>query len=167
MNHEVSLTKVRWADESQRWKCIVRQIVPKSFRMESPVWSEILIHSYTPILTQVAHLWVKCSSNICIGSRNIPRDSTCTIKPIGLRREWCCYLTLYHTIPTFNDPEKVAFWKHCGKRRKCWSPAFSPFPTMFSTLPHNKFQFFKSHLSCDLQMLSIWTSPKFCHLGKG
>ena len=26
------------------------------------------------------------------------------------------------------------FWwgrKHCGKRRKCWFPAFSPFPTMF------------------------------------
>ena len=23
-------------------------------------------------------------------------------------------------------------WKHCGKRRKCWLPAFSPFPTMFS-----------------------------------
>ena len=22
--------------------------------------------------------------------------------------------------------------KRCGKRRKCWSPAFSPFPTMFS-----------------------------------
>ena len=22
--------------------------------------------------------------------------------------------------------------KHCGKRRKCWYPAFSPFPTMFS-----------------------------------
>ena len=22
--------------------------------------------------------------------------------------------------------------KLCGKRRKCWSPAFSPFPTMFS-----------------------------------
>ena len=21
---------------------------------------------------------------------------------------------------------------HCGKRRKCWLPAFSPFPTMFS-----------------------------------
>ena len=21
--------------------------------------------------------------------------------------------------------------KHCGKRRKCWSSAFSPFPTMF------------------------------------
>ena len=23
-------------------------------------------------------------------------------------------------------------WEHCGKRRKCWLPAFSPFPTMFS-----------------------------------
>ena len=22
--------------------------------------------------------------------------------------------------------------KHCWKRRKCWLPAFSPFPTMFS-----------------------------------
>ena len=22
--------------------------------------------------------------------------------------------------------------KHCGKRGKCWLPAFSPFPTMFS-----------------------------------
>ena len=22
--------------------------------------------------------------------------------------------------------------KQCGKRRKCWLPAFSPFPTMFS-----------------------------------
>ena len=22
--------------------------------------------------------------------------------------------------------------KHCGKRRKCWLPAFSPFGTMFS-----------------------------------
>ena len=26
--------------------------------------------------------------------------------------------------------EKVR--KHCEKRRKCWLPAFSPFPTMFS-----------------------------------
>ena len=29
-------------------------------------------------------------------------------------------LTLYYTILTFNDPKKEAFWKHCGKRRKCW-----------------------------------------------
>ena len=43
-------------------------------------------------------------------------------------------LTLYHTNPTFDNPEKEAFRKHCGKRRKCWLPAFSPFPKMFSTL---------------------------------
>ena len=29
---------------------------------------------------------------------------------------------------------KEAFSKHCGKKRKCWKPAFSPFPTMYSTL---------------------------------
>ena len=30
---------------------------------------------------------------------------------------------------------EIYFWKgrkHCGKRRKFWLPAFSPFPTMFS-----------------------------------
>ena len=43
-------------------------------------------------------------------------------------------LTLYHTIPTFNDPKEEAFGKHCGKRRKCWQPAFSSFPTVFSNL---------------------------------
>ena len=28
--------------------------------------------------------------------------------------------------------------KHCWKRRKCWLPVFSPFPTMFSTLLYTK-----------------------------
>ena len=28
--------------------------------------------------------------------------------------------------------------KHCVKRRKCWLPAFSPFPTMFSKSPFLK-----------------------------
>ena len=45
----------------------------------------------------------------------------------------------YHTIPTFNNPEKETFCKHCGKRRKCWLPAFSPFPTMFYTLSQTFF----------------------------
>ena len=39
-------------------------------------------------------------------------------------------LTLYYTIPTF----KEAFSNQCWKRRKCWYQAFSPFPTIFSTL---------------------------------
>ena len=68
--------------------------------------------------------------------------------------------TLYHTWMTFNPltnnnfldwPKlkafadnknkcgskiEICFWKnrkHCGKRRKCWLQAFSPFPTMFSS----------------------------------
>ena len=43
-------------------------------------------------------------------------------------------LTLYHTIQTFNDPKEEGFGIHCGKRRKCCKPAFSTFPTVFSTL---------------------------------
>ena len=47
--------------------------------------------------------------------------------------ELICYLkialTLYHTIPTFIDPlEERSLLK------TLWWPAFSPFPTMFSTL---------------------------------
>ena len=34
--------------------------------------------------------------------------------------------------------------KHCWKKRKCWLPAFSPFPTMFS-----KGFFLKVVKSCD------------------
>ena len=48
-------------------------------------------------------------------------------------------LTLYHTLLTFNDPKEEGFGKHCGKRRQCWLPAFSPFPTTFST--HTKMNF--------------------------
>ena len=37
-------------------------------------------------------------------------------------------------MPTFNNLNAEEFLKHCGKRRKCWKPAFSPIPTMFSIL---------------------------------
>ena len=78
--------------------------------------------------------------------------------------------------------KKKAFRKHCGKRRKCWQPAFSPFHTMFSTHPEknfcfkvalilssaNAFNLDKSKIlsccNCHLQMLSNWTFLKFCHL---
>ena len=51
------------------------------------------------------------------------------------------HLIHYHTIPTFDAPEKEAYRKHCGKRRKCWLPAFSSFPAMFSTLHKTNFKF--------------------------
>ena len=34
-----------------------------------------------------------------------------------------------------NDPREQSLRKHFWKRRKCWFPAFSPIPNMFSTLP--------------------------------
>ena len=29
-------------------------------------------------------------------------------------------LTLYCRMLTFYDCEKMCFWQHCGKKRKCW-----------------------------------------------
>ena len=42
-------------------------------------------------------------------------------------------LTLYSIDTNFNASTTDSFWKHCGKRRNCWSRAISSFPTMFST----------------------------------
>ena len=50
------------------------------------------------------------------------------------------FLTLYKTIPTFNDPEKEGL-ENSGKMRKCWLPAFAPFPTIISTLAQTNFNF--------------------------
>ena len=49
--------------------------------------------------------------------------------------------TLYHTIKTLNDPEKGSFRKPCGQWRKCWSPAFSHFPTKFLPYQRQKLSF--------------------------
>ena len=46
-----------------------------------------------------------------------------------------CDLTLYHTILTFNTSGKESFFgKIAGKGENAGYPAFSPFPSMFSTL---------------------------------
>ena len=44
-------------------------------------------------------------------------------------------LTLYHTIQTFNDPEKEGLENLVGKREN----AFSPFPTIIFTLAQTNF----------------------------
>ena len=59
-------------------------------------------------------------------------------------------LTLYHTIPTFNDPKEEAFGKHCGKRRNDGNQHFLLFPKTISI--------FDSHLFYRLKMLSTWSS---------
>ena len=46
--------------------------------------------------------------------------------------------------------------KHCGKKRKCWLPAFSPFTTMFS-----KALFLRVIMShdCVAELISIIETP--------
>ena len=61
----------------------------------------------------------------------------------------------------FNDPEKEAFWKHCGKRRKCWLPAFFSFSHYVFYPFQKEFCIFKLHLFC---RLSIRTRQKICRL---
>ena len=42
-------------------------------------------------------------------------------------------LTIYCTMPTYNDPRIEAFWKHCGKAENAGNQHFPLFPTIFST----------------------------------
>ena len=70
------------------------------------------------------------SSNSNLSSANSFRMEASKICRLGKG-----YTTLYHSNLTFNDLDKEACRKHYGKRRKCWYPAFSPFPIKFSTLP--------------------------------
>ena len=71
------------------------------------------------------------------------------------------FLTHYNTIPTFNDPEKG---KHSGKTRKCWLPAFAPFPTIISTLAQTNFNFSVTFI---LSSPNVFNSDKFKSLSLG
>ena len=77
-----------------------------------------------------------------------------------------CCLTLYHTIRTFNDPEKEGL-ENRGKTRKCWLTAFSLFPKIakinfnfsvtFILLSPNAFNLDKfKNLSLGKELINIW-----------
>ena len=80
---------------------------------------------------------VVCSTE-CFHKQQITVNLHCTTKLLTLHIKSICRWQFNHTILTFKDPLE---------RRL---PALSPIP------PDFKFS--------DLQMLSIWTSIKFCHL---
>ena len=63
-----------------------------------------------------------------------PKDQQNLIHYNNINKNNSKCLALKYTIQTFNDPELQVFWKHCGKRRKCWSQGLSPFSIIFSTL---------------------------------
>ena len=56
--------------------------------------------------------------------------------------------------------------KHCGKSRKCWLLAFSPFPTVFSTLLED-FPPFSSNLKLSSAKSFSLEESKYYFLGKG
>ena len=70
-------------------------------------------------------------------------------------------LTLYHTILTFNDLKEDGFGKHCGERRKCWQPAFSPFFHSVFPLLKRGWSFYQYLSSANALNL---VTPKFCRL---
>ena len=73
------------------------------------------------------------------------------------------WLTLYHTIWTFNDQRDRAFENIVGKGENAGYQHFLLFQQCFLPFPNQIF-IFHSNIFCQLQMLSIWTSLKFCHL---
>ena len=75
-------------------------------------------------------------------------------------------LTHSHTMTPFDASGKEAFWKHFGKRRNCLYKQFLLFPQYFLLYQRQKLSFLL-HLICRLQIVSIWTSLKFCHLVMG
>ena len=71
-------------------------------------------------------------------------------------------LTLHHKIPTFKYPRKEAYWNHFGKRRKCWLPGFSPFPTLFSILSNSKFLFWLAFILSPTNTFNFIRSNILC-----
>ena len=75
------------------------------------------------------------------------------------RENVCLCFTLYHTVATFNDPKIEEKEEYAGSQH------FLLFPTCFLSYP-GQFLPCRSPLICRLQLLSIWTSLKYCRLVK-
>ena len=68
-------------------------------------------------------------------------------------------LTLYQTVPTINDPEEDAFWKHCGKKH------FLLFrKKKVSTLPKQNFGFSFTFILLSANYFEFGLVLSFCHL---
>ena len=61
---------------------------------------------------------------------------------------------------------KEAFQNIVGKRRKCWLPAFSPFPTMFSYLLKTEIKIYVTFILSSRNAFN-WDKVKFLSSGNG
>ena len=75
--------------------------------------------------------------------------------------------TLYHTIMIFKDPKEEGFGKHCRKMENAGgNQHFLFIHPVFYSIQRERSSFWE-RLMCCLEMLSIWSHPKFCHCLKG
>ena len=74
--------------------------------------------------------------------------------------------TFFNSLPHNPDLEIEGFWKHYGKRRKCWQAVFSPFPTMFSTHLKPYFSFLFTFILLSANAFNLDQS-KFLLFGEG
>ena len=126
---------------------------------QSAGWVLTLSSIYTHFNTLKKKAWGKHCGNRW-------NCSKWAISPISTRFFMQSVYWNSHTMTPFDAFGKEAFWKHCGKRRNCLYKQFLLFPQCF--LPYQKQKLsFLYHLICRLQMLSIWSGPKFCRVGMG
>ena len=93
------------------------------------IWKYWIWWKWQKVLETCRKQWEKerllVTSNFSFYHQVFKRLVMQTCKKRGLVWEWV------------KNPLKEACWKHSSKMRKCSQPAFSPFPTMFSTLSKN------------------------------
>ena len=83
-------------------------------------------------------------------------------------------INLYHAVSGITNPEKESFVKHCGKRRKCGFSAFSPFPTIFSTVQNMRNNFWDTFILLSANAFDLvpakflWSDEElnFFHFGR-
>ena len=135
--------------EKYRYKLLIRAYLENSCLWKTNFFNNIqlsfCIQHNTLIPTDTLFLKKK-KNKLCLWSTSAPENTT---------------------MPHFVALKIYSCGKHCEKRRNCLLEAIFPFLTQ-CFLPYMALIFhFKCTLKCGLQMLSIWTSLKFCCLVMG
>ena len=94
---------------------------------------------------------------------------TYSITDLAMQKVLLCHehcSTLYHSIPTFDDPRKRSLLKSWWEKEKMLVTSIFSFAHNVFYPFHEEFPFLTPNFFCRLQMLTIWTSLKICRLVK-
>ena len=109
--------------------------------------------------------WVGCAHHWATRA-----ESFIFCRPQMLFSSWTrlkfCLLNHSYSMTPFDASGKEVFWKHCRKRRNCLFKQFLLFPQCLLLYQRQKLQFLL-YLICRLQIISVWSGPKFCCLVMG